>query len=233
MSYILDALRKSDQQRRLGGVPTLTYAAVAAVAPERSPMLFHGLLGVTVVIAVGTTIAWLRPVPPMAPEPVIMVAPIAAKPIALPASLPLAAQLPAAPAKVEAEPARHDAPVAKVSVPVLAVPSPPRKLSASVATRTHNGSPAISAASLDGADEMSGKKPMASPDMPASIRKTLPVMSVAVHAYSSTPGDRLVSINGRMLREGDTLAPDLKLEQISPDGMIFTYRGYRFRRGAQ
>lgn len=74
---------------------------------------------------------------------------------------------------------------------------------------------------------------MANSAMPASIRKTLPVMSVAVHAYSSTPGDRLVSINGRMLREGDTLAPDLKLEQISPDGMIFTYRGYRFRRGVQ
>ena len=74
---------------------------------------------------------------------------------------------------------------------------------------------------------------MASSDLPSSIRKTLPVMSVAVHAYSSMPGDRLVSINGRMLREGDALAPDLRLEQITPDGMIFTYRGYRFRRGAQ
>jgi general secretion pathway protein B len=74
---------------------------------------------------------------------------------------------------------------------------------------------------------------MASSDMPSSIRKTLPVMSVAVHAYSNAPGDSLVSINGRMLREGDTLAPDLRLEQITPDGMIFTYRGYRFRRGAQ
>ena len=233
MSYILDALRKSDQQRRLGGVPTLSYAAVAAVALERSPMLFHGLLAVTLLIAVGMAVAWLRPVPPMSPEPVIMLAPIAAKPFALPASLPLAAQLPAAPANVEAVPVRHEAPVAKVPVPVPAVPSPPRKLSASVATKARNGSPPAATASQVRADEMSGKKPLASPAMPASIRKTLPVMSVAVHAYSSAPGDRLVSINGRMLREGDILAPDLKLEQITPDGMIFTYRGYRFRRSAQ
>ncbi|MDO8787147.1 MAG: general secretion pathway protein GspB [Sulfuritalea sp.] len=223
MSYILDALRKSDQQRRLGGVPTLTYAAVAAVAPERPSMLFPGLLGLTLIIAVGTAIAWLRPAPVALPEPVSLTAPIAAKPF----------PLPAAPTKGEADPARHEAPAATVSAPVLAVPSPPRKLSASVATRTRNRSPMADVASMAGADDVSGRKPVASSDMPSSIRKTLPVMSVAVHAYSSTPGDRLVSINGRMLREGDTLAPDLRLEQITPDGMIFTYRGYRFRRGAQ
>jgi len=58
-------------------------------------------------------------------------------------------------------------------------------------------------------------------------------MSVGVHAYSSKPRDRLVSINSKLLREGDQLAPDLRLEQITPDGMIFTFRDYRFRRGVQ
>lgn len=221
MSYILDALRKSDQQRRLGGVPTLAYAAVAATVPERSAMLFPGLLGAALVVAVGTAIVWLRPLPPVSPQPVIMMAPVAAKPSALPAD----------PAKIEAAPAGHEVPAAKVLAPVLAVTPPPRTVSASVTSGARNRLPV--AATPGGADDMSGKKPVASSEMPSSIRKTLPVMSVAVHAYSSTPGDRLVSINGRMLREGDTLAPDLRLEQITPDGMIFTYRGYRFRRGAQ
>ena len=70
-------------------------------------------------------------------------------------------------------------------------------------------------------------------DLPQSIRRQLPPLQVAVHAYSGTASDRLVSINGSMLREGDLLAPDFRLEQITPDGMIFAYRGYRFRRSAQ
>ena len=58
-------------------------------------------------------------------------------------------------------------------------------------------------------------------------------MTISVHAYSGNPGDRLVSINNRMLREGDSVAPGLRLEQITPDGMIFGYRGYSFRRGVK
>ena len=56
-------------------------------------------------------------------------------------------------------------------------------------------------------------------------------MTISVHAYSGNPGDRLVGINNRLLREGGYLVPGLKLEQITPDGMIFGYKGYSFRRG--
>ena len=58
-------------------------------------------------------------------------------------------------------------------------------------------------------------------------------MSISVHAYSGNPRDRLVGINNRMLREGDEAAPGLKLEQITPDGLIFGYKGYSFRRGVK
>lgn len=214
MSYILDALRKSDQQRRLGGVPTLAYAQVAPIAPERSAILKNGLLGLILIVSVGMLIAWLRPSPA---EPAAIV--IAAKPLVSPPRQTVPAPPPAAPAKLEPEPTRREAPAATVPTPVLTVPAPRRKQSVT--------------ASPDGASDAPSRKPVASSELPSSIRKTLPVMAVAVHAYSATPGDRLVSINGRMLREGDTLAPDLKLEQITSDGMIFTYRGYRFRRGAQ
>jgi general secretion pathway protein B len=107
----------------------------------------------------------------------------------------------------------------------MAVVASPREAVATATPAEHPGK-ALS-------DDAAQQKPMASSAMPLSIRKQLPLMSVAVHAYSSQPRDRLVSINGRLLREGDTLAPDLRLEQITPDGMIFTYRGYRFRHGAQ
>jgi general secretion pathway protein B len=49
--------------------------------------------------------------------------------------------------------------------------------------------------------------------------------------YSAKTADRFVSINDRALHEGDELSPGVKLEKITFDGMILSYKGYRFRRG--
>ena len=58
-------------------------------------------------------------------------------------------------------------------------------------------------------------------------------MTISVHAYSARPGERLVGINNRLLREGDSVVTGLKLEQITPEGMVFGYKGYSFRRGVK
>lgn len=71
--------------------------------------------------------------------------------------------------------------------------------------------------------------PMA--ELPLAIQQEIPAMTIPLHAYSSNPADRLVSINNRMMREGESLTPGLRLEQITPDGLIFSYKGYRFRHG--
>jgi len=70
-------------------------------------------------------------------------------------------------------------------------------------------------------------------ELPLSLQQELPPMTISVHAYSGRPGDRLVGINNRMLREGDYVVPGLKLEQITPEGMILSYKGYSFRRGVK
>ena len=74
---------------------------------------------------------------------------------------------------------------------------------------------------------------MAMTDLPPAIQQEIPRMSISVHAYSARPADRIVGINDRLLREGADLTQGLTLEQITPDGMIFTYKGYRFHRGVQ
>jgi len=56
-------------------------------------------------------------------------------------------------------------------------------------------------------------------------------MKVQLHAYANEPSDRLVSINDMRLREGEYLMNGLRLEKITPDGMIFSYKSYRFQRG--
>jgi len=68
-------------------------------------------------------------------------------------------------------------------------------------------------------------------ELPVQIQREIPEMTVQLHAYSSNPGERLVSINSIRLREGGSLMLGLRLEEITPDGMIFSYKGYRFRRG--
>jgi general secretion pathway protein B len=67
--------------------------------------------------------------------------------------------------------------------------------------------------------------------LPPAIQQEIPPMAISVHAYSSRPADRIVGINDRLLREGGDVPPGLTLDEITPDGMIFSYKGYRFRRG--
>ena len=84
-------------------------------------------------------------------------------------------------------------------------------------------------------DGAAASKPLAEvlamAELPLAIQQELPSMSISVHAYSSKARERLVGINGRLLHEGENAAPGLKLEQITPDGMILSYKGYTFRRG--
>lgn len=184
MSYILDALRKSDQQRQHGAVPTLLTAQATAAAPKRSAFLFYGLLA-AVLVGVGIAIGWLRP---WQPEPVA------------PAAKPIATRSPE-------------------SDPRQTVPTPLPEPGQPVGT--------------DPVDVAQEQRVMTLAELPLSIQQEIPRMSVSVHAYSSEPRNRLVGINERTLREGGDVAPGLRLEQITPDGMIFSYKGYRFSRGVR
>lgn len=211
MSYILDALRKSDQQRRRGGVPTLPSAPATRAAAERPAFLLYGLLGM-ILIAAGMAIGWLRP---WVNEPSIN-APVADHPLESPSRQP--APLSRARAKAEPEQARKEAPPAASA----SRPDAPAAAKAAVESK----SPTTNIANVP---DVPPPVQLAS-DLPLAIQQELPPMSIAMHAYSNQPRERLVSIDGRVLREGDYLTPELRLEQITPDGMIFSFRGHRFRR---
>jgi general secretion pathway protein B len=68
-------------------------------------------------------------------------------------------------------------------------------------------------------------------DLPLSIQQSLPPITISVSLYSDDPDSRMAKINGLMMREGEYLTADLKLEEITPDGVIFSYQSYRFRIG--
>lgn len=197
MSYILDALKKSDQQRNLGVTPTLQVAQVTVAAPKRPSLFHYGLLAAVLLVA-GVAIGLLRPwqTEQMPAE----TGPIAqGTPVAIPRQ---AAQstIPASP-DITGNTAHQTA-----AAPVRQKPDYP-------------------------AANAQEQKAIAFDELPAPIQQEIPEMAVQLHSYSSKPGERLVYINSKRLREGDSVMPGLRLEQITPDGEIFSYKGYRFQRG--
>jgi general secretion pathway protein B len=64
-------------------------------------------------------------------------------------------------------------------------------------------------------------------ELPASLKNALPPIRMTSHLYR---GDsRLVSINGRIMSGGVNMGEGLMLEEITPEGVIMSFRGQRFR----
>jgi general secretion pathway protein B len=197
MSYILDALKKSDQQRQRGATPTLPTAQSTVTVPKQSFPVYYGVLA-GVLLCAGIAIGWLHPW--QAEQPMHAAAPFAARPV------------PPTPNQVS-PPLRPDQPgMANKPEQTLPVPdmAPPP------------ASPAVA---------VQDQKAVALSELPPAIRQEIPAMTIQLHSYSNKPINSIVSINSRMMKEGESLAPGLKLEQITPDGVIFSYKGYRFQHG--
>jgi len=228
MSYILEALKKSDQQRQRGATPTLQAAQVTVAAPKRPMFIYYGLLA-TVLLGAGIMIGWLRPWQPeqLPPE---------TEHVAAPARLTAPPEIPGKTA--QEFPAPNLTPAGQ-PVPVLGAMKPNNPALVS-ATTPSSGTPSAAApipdksmpeksASIAGVAQEQKAIPM--DELPLQIKQEIPAMTVQLHAYSSVPSERLVYINSVRLREGESLMLGLRLEQITPDGMIFSYKGYRFRHG--
>jgi general secretion pathway protein B len=251
MSYILEALRKSDQQRNRGATPTLFSGQEAMAVRRRPAVILYGVLAVALIgagIAIGVMRPWQTPQAEMAERaPIVVRAPVAA-PAPAPAIAPLTPPKPQDTiASAPMPPVAESAPAIKTEPKPIARPKrrvdrPIRKAETSVAdTSKTRPVPQSRTESLAAepenieppATESANSQPVSTmSELPASIRDELPKIKITVHAYSGKPASRLVGYENRILREGDSLVPGLKIEEITPDGMILSYKGYRFSRGA-
>ncbi len=67
-------------------------------------------------------------------------------------------------------------------------------------------------------------------ELPSSVRQELPQLTIAGHIYSNEPSARMANINGQIIQEGEVVTEGLKLEEITPTEVIFSYKGYLFRK---
>jgi len=227
MSYILEALKMSEQTRRQR-VDGLQYSLLPAVEEGMAPRPFRPYvwLAGALLINVVALLLWWRPTlsPPAPseiqvqkalPEPARPVSPPPAS-IAIKAPEPLpilqATPLPVAPPVITVVAAPPPAPVATTPAPERA-----KHLEA----KPRASPPAKIPEATTKADNTDG--------VAANLMKQLPPINVAGYIHDAE-ANRLVMVNDRLLREGEELAPGLKLEKILDDGLVFNFKGHRFKR---
>jgi general secretion pathway protein B len=253
MSYILDALRRADQQRQRHAAPTLLTLQPSAVVRKRPASLVYILLA-AILIGAGIVIGWLRPwqTPPAARTEAVVVKPVESAPPQQAPAPSIAASQPNQDANVSsgAPPVQSTATASEVAAaakPDTATQSAPQATQLPPAITTAMGSTPKSKAVVPAheghaplpsdrlaytpAADAPEQPVIAMADLPPAVRQEIPAMTISVHAWSSNPAASMIGINYKLLHEGDQVAAGLKLEQITQEGAVFTYKGYRFSRG--
>lgn len=247
MSYILDALKKSEQERnkqqRTG--PRSTHPSGRSLPPRKNriapALIITSFLMLSVIIMGGG--AWLalrdgpgeqRAAPSATPEPAAAEAP---QPVAAGEPEPLAAADPEqagskqarSPIGTRAGPPEDQGAKNRETAASTAPGSPPPAAGpdAQAAVKSVPGPAAEQPVPGDQPDTVK-ELPLIS-ELEFSTRSMLPEMKFRGHAYSSTPAKRMIMINSMVVREGDTVAPELRLKEITEDGLIMSFRGIDFR----
>lgn len=68
-------------------------------------------------------------------------------------------------------------------------------------------------------------------EAPEAVRQALPSLPVTVHVWNPSPAARFVVVAGHMYREGDELAPGVRLVKITRSGEVVRFRGYEISLG--
>jgi general secretion pathway protein B len=227
MSLILEALRKSEAERRRGLPPDLH--AELPPTPARHKRALPGWWWLVPSAAVLGLVAWLvlanRSPAPVASVPVP--ARTATRPLAVepptPEPLPARTPMPAGPAATEATAAAvAAAPVPDVGDNAPARTAIPAQAPVSAPTPAPPPAPVASIAPAD-----SGRVLLVG-ELDAETRNALPPLKLSMHLWNEDPARRFVILDGRRLGEGDRVG-EASIARIEPDGVLLEWHGRRVR----
>ena len=225
MSYILEALKKSQAERQLGELPSIhapqvqLHDGAASASAPRTPV-WLALGGVTVAVAAALLLWQPWQADAAAPAAAAVVPAVLAQ--AVPAPLPVAAP----PAAVAPAPVAASVPPAATAAPVHhARPvAEPKQETPGQAVSPPVAAPAPAAPAPAAEESVPGMR-----DLPEPIQRQIPAVAIGGYIYSKNPADRLLLIDKVLRHEGEELAPGLVLEKLQPKAAIFSFKGYRYR----
>ncbi len=222
MSYILDALQRADAERERGHVPGLNSQRVPPASRRpvqvRRVRPWHVALAIAVGLCAVLALWWWQP--PSVPS------------VPTPAAVPPAAPMSEAPPPAPAPTARPE--------PVLPILAPPRPEPAPAA-RTATAPPAKAAAPAEAAsapaaksaatETASGNPVRTFAELSPEVRAQLPAVNVSGATYSKDAAVRMLIVNGKVVQEGQEIAPGLKLETIGQRSAVLNHQGLRYSIG--
>ncbi|HSG63819.1 MAG TPA: general secretion pathway protein GspB [Gammaproteobacteria bacterium] len=202
MSFILDALKKSEKERQRSAVPGIGDLPVVVQQARPSTWTIALIAGLGLAV-VGLAIAWWRSA---VPETVA-----ARDPIAAPARVVAQPRVP--PAPVAAQPPAETRSLASEATRVAGVVRPPPPAESPGTTRPVSASPGVI---TDGPMSITEARLAGMP---------VPELKLELLVYSGDPARRFVYINSAKYTEGDTLPEGPQLVEITTTGAILSYRG--------
>jgi general secretion pathway protein B len=226
MSLILDALKKSEQERRRDKGPDLQTIHQPAVirAPQRS----YTLLWIALLLGANAAVVayWWQ----QRSTAVATATPIVASPANAAAVAPL---------KPESTPRLGEQAVAASqsgTSPLLtsqeaAQSTAPSTSQANAGAEYTRITPAGSAIANTSSAPASAMRTEEVDELPDDVRNNLPAMTFSFHVYSSNPQQRTIIINNRRMREGEEVSSGLQLQEITEDGVVLLYAQHRIHIG--
>ena len=253
MSYILDALKKAEAERKLGSIPNVHTQALPGKTPGGNTASWQQrlpwLLACAMTLIVAALLIWIQPWQNHTQQRVVqapapMVAPTPAVPLVniAPPPAPIAENITPPP-----QPLHHDTPATAAeksetkTAKAVASKAPdlppastqkPAKKEQTAPEKTKVPPASVEVARVEKKSDTAHAEDNAVgtlQDLPANIQRELPPVVVNGYIYSKNPADSSVLINKKLLREGDQITPDLQLEKMMQKGAILNYKGYRYR----
>jgi len=250
MSFILDALRKSEHERQRQSGPALAEVPVAAPRPRSNvwaPIAIALLLVNLVVVGVwlirksmsesavtpppaaavvDETPAAMRAAPSVSsapPPPMLRPAEPATAPLRNGRN-PLEAETASGPPALDPQMAAQAADVPDGPAAVRRAPTS----RGSVVYESLPDSATVGSEQYTPPASTSRQPASTGPGLPSADQLAatgIPALNLDLHVYATVPAERLVFINSRKYREGETLQEGPVVSQITPSGVVLEYQG--------
>ncbi|VAW63392.1 hypothetical protein MNBD_GAMMA08-22 [hydrothermal vent metagenome] len=224
MSYILDALKKSDRERKRGGVPDLQTVHIPISTESQTPLILYGFISVLLLVlafVIGMVISDHESQEEQIESVVELDEKISTQQTTKAKKS----------ARVKTEIENSVVDVGVVSEIKKVESSRPKEKNIVVHNvQAEPKKPVVKAVPVQ--SMMQNRNINEIPylnELPDYQQSSVPEMTFAGHVYSTMPSNRSVIINNYAMSEGDTVVQGIKIVEITSSGVVFSLHEQLFR----